>query len=225
MCIRDRAYRVTTGIARLSKYDGMVSGDNYTFMSTGDGKYILALSDGMGSGQKAATQSRATISLLEQFMESGFDKDIAVKLINSIFVLKSSDETFSTIDLSVIDLFSGEVEFVKIGAVSTFIKRDDSVDLIKSVSLPVGILSNVELELVHKKVKSGDFIIMMTDGVVDSFKGYEDAEGELRALINGIRSRNPQEIADLIMDEAYKNCNSVPIDDMTVLVAKIWEGI
>ena len=121
--VEEEKFRVTAGVAKISKYDGIVSGDSYTFMEGEDGKFIVALSDGMGSGQKAATQSRATINLLEQFMESGFDKDTSIKLINSILVLKSNDDSFSTIDLSVIDLYEGRVEFVKIGAVPTFIKK------------------------------------------------------------------------------------------------------
>lgn len=221
--IEEEAFRVTTGVAKLSKYDGMISGDNYTFMSTGDGKFIVALSDGMGSGQKAAIQSRATISLLEQFMESGFDQDTTVKLINSILVLKSSNDSFATIDMSVIDLFDGVVEFVKIGAVPTVLKREERIEVIKSVTLPAGIMSNIEMELLSKKIESGELIIMMTDGIVDSFKKEQDSEKPLLKFIQEIDSINPQEIADTILSEAYNNYKGTPMDDMLVLVAKVWK--
>lgn len=223
--VEEEAFKVTTGVAKICKYDGLVSGDNHTFLNTGEGKYIVALSDGMGSGQKAAIQSRATMNLLEQFIQSGFDKDTTVKLINSVLVLKSNEDSFSTIDMSVIDLYSGEVEFVKIGAVPTYIKSDERVECVKSASLPVGILSNVELELAHKKVQDGDFIIMMSDGVLDSFYAQGGGEEFLRAYIAGIKSLNPQEIADSILDRAYQNYEGKPADDMMVLVAKIWKQV
>ncbi|MCX8131225.1 MAG: stage II sporulation protein E [Clostridia bacterium] len=222
--VERESYRVTTGVAKVSKYDGTVSGDSYTFMNTGEGKYIVAISDGMGTGQKAATQSRATINLLEQFMESGFDKETTIKMINSILVLKSSDDSFTTIDLSIIDLHEGEIEFVKIGAVPTYIKKAEKVEAIKSFTLPVGILENVEMELVHKKIESGDFIIMMSDGVVDSFNRKEDADTNLPSFIEEIKSINSQEIADSILDKAYENCDGRPIDDMMVVVAKVWKS-
>ncbi len=221
--VEEETFKVTTGVAKVAKHGGTISGDSYTFMNTGDGKYIVAISDGMGSGQKAATQSKATINLLEQFMESGFDKETTVKLINSILVLKSSEDSFTTIDLSIIDLYKGEVEFVKIGAVPTYIKHSEKIDTIKSVSLPAGILSNVEVELVHKKVNSGDFLIMMSDGVVDSFNVKEDGDKKLGDILNEIKSINPQEIADIILDKAYENCEAKPVDDMMVVVAKIWK--
>lgn len=223
--VEEETFRVTTGVAKLGKYDAGVSGDNYTFMNTGDGKYILALSDGMGSGRKADYQSRAAISLLEQFMETGFDKDTAVKLINSILVLKSDDDSFATIDLSSIDLYDGKVEFVKIGAVSTYIKRPDRVETVKAVSLPAGILSDIETELICKNVNSGDFIIMVTDGIIDSFKSNEGGEKSLIKYIEEIDNLNPQGIADSILNKAYSNCENKALDDMTVLVAKVWKKV
>lgn len=221
--VEEESYKVITGVAKAAKHDIKVSGDSYTFMNSGDGKFILALSDGMGSGQRAATQSQAAINMLEQFIESGFDKDTAIKLINSILVLKSSDDSFATIDLSVVDLYDGQVEFVKIGAIPTYIKKEDRVDIVKSVSLPAGILSHIDTEMVKKKVDSGDFVIMMSDGILDAFKKQEEGENKLHDFIKNINSKNPQEIADNILEEAKENCDGKPIDDMMVVVAKIWK--
>lgn len=221
--VEEEILSITTGVARMSKYEGEACGDNYTFMNTGDGKYVLALSDGMGSGQKASNQSSAAISLLEQFMETGFDKDTAIRLINSILVLKSDEDSFATIDLTAVNLYDGKVEFVKIGAVPTFIKKEEKVEVVKSVSLPAGILSNIETELICKNVGNGDFIIMMSDGVIDSFVKEEEGEQALIKYIDDIKSINPQEIADFILNRAISNCGERPLDDMTVMVAKIWE--
>jgi stage II sporulation protein E len=222
--VEEEVFKVATGVAKLTKYGGMISGDSYTFLSTGEGKYIVALSDGMGSGQRASVQSRATVSLLEQFMESGFDKDTTIKIINSILVLKSSEECFSTIDLSIIDLYEGDVEFVKIGAAPTLIKKPERVEVIKSASLPAGILGTIETELAHGKVESGDFIIMASDGIIDSFN-TEDGESitGFREFVEDFDSLNPQQIADSILAKAYDNCNEKPVDDMLVLVAKVWK--
>ncbi len=223
--VEEETYKVITGVARMAKNEKYVSGDNYTFLNSGDGKYIAALSDGMGTGHKASMQSKATINLIEQFMESGFDKDTTVKLINSILVLRSTDDSFATIDISVVDLYKGEVEFCKVGAAPTFIKREEYVETIKAASLPAGILSDVEVELIHKKVGNGDFMIMLSDGIIDSFKNCPDSIREVQNLILKMDSKNPQKIADDLMEEALKRCpNKEPIDDMLVLVSKIWKA-
>ncbi|WP_278287574.1 stage II sporulation protein E [Ruminiclostridium josui] len=224
--VKEETFKIITGVARVAKDEKHVSGDNYTFLNSGDGKYIAALSDGMGTGHKAYLQSKATVNLIEQFMESGFDKDTTVKLINSILVLKSNDETFATIDISVVDLYDGEVEFVKVGAAPTFIKRDDYVEIIRAASLPAGILSNVELELIHKNVNSGEYIIMVSDGIVDSFKNSDDSIIEVQNIISQMTSKNPQKIADDILAEALSRCkDKEPVDDMMVMVSKIWKPL
>lgn len=192
-------------------------------MSAGNGKYMIALSDGMGSGQRAAVQSKATVDLLENFLESGFDKDMAVKLVNSVLVMKSSDDTFSTMDIAVIDLYNGDTEFVKIGAAPTYLKKNERVDMIKSASLPAGILANLDTELMHRNVESGDMLIMVTDGVVDSFVGEGAGDRMLLKFIQEQDTINPQLIADNILERACTNCDDKPSDDMSVIVAKVWK--
>jgi stage II sporulation protein E len=220
--IEEETFRVTSGIARLCRNGSAISGDNYTFMNAGSGKYLIALSDGMGTGQRAASQSKATVNLLEQFTEVGFDKDTAVKMINSVLMLKSIDDSYATIDMSVINLYDCDVEFIKIGAVPTFIKKEDRVELVRSVSLPAGILSDIETELIHKKLNNGEFIIMMTDGVYDAYKKCSENSEFIESFIEQIKSKNPQEIADIILDKAYELEGRSASDDMTVLVAKVW---
>jgi len=223
--VEEETYKVITGVARMAKNDKYVSGDNYTFLNTDDGKYIAALSDGMGTGHKACMQSKATVSLIEQFMESGFDKDTTVKLINSILVLRSTDDSFATIDISVIDLYEGEVEFCKVGAAPTFIKREDYVEVIKAATLPAGILSEVEVELIHKKVNNGDFVIMLSDGIIDSFKHCQDSVKEVQNLLQNMDTKNPQKMADDLLNAALSHCpNNEPEDDMMVMVSKIWRA-
>ncbi len=223
--VEEENFKVITGVARIPKNEKYVSGDNYTFINTGDGKYISALSDGMGTGHKACVQSKATINLIEQFMESGFDKDTTVKLINSILVLRTNDDSFATIDMSVVDLYEGEIEFVKVGAAPTFIKRGEFVEAIRTASLPAGILSDVEIELIHKKVGNGDFIIMVSDGIIDSFQSAQDSIRTVQNILQEMTSKNPQTIADDLLEEALSRCpKRVPVDDMMVIVSKVWKS-
>lgn len=217
-------YQVATGVAKLAK-SGAVSGDNYSFIELKDGKLMLALSDGMGTGYKAAIESGTTIRLLEKFLFAGFDKDLAVKSINSLLLMKSNEETYATIDLSVINQYNGEVEFVKVGAVSTFIKYEDHVDIIKVGSLPVGILKNVEMEFVRKKLQDGDFVIMVSDGILDSNQSEINKEKWLADIIRNINTRNPQKMADDILSTCIDANGGTACDDMTVMVAKIWETV
>ena len=217
-------YQVATGVARGYK-SGKISGDNYSFIELKDGKYMLALSDGMGTGAKAALESNTTITLLEKFLYAGFDKDVAVKTINSLLLMKSNEESYATIDMTVINQYNGEVEFVKVGAASTFVKYEDRVDIIRAGSLPVGILNNIDLEFVRRKISDGNFIVMISDGILDANTEVLDKEKWFAEVLQKVQTRNPQKMADEILDMCLELGGGVAGDDMLVLVAKLWETL
>lgn len=215
---------VTTGISRINKHGQNICGDNYTLIELKNGKYVLGLSDGMGAGEIAANNSQIAVSLLQKLLEAGFDKDIAVKIINSVFVLKSANESYATIDISTIDLCSGHVEFIKIGSPPSYIKKKNRVEIIKAASLPAGILEDIDLGLCDTNIEPGDFIIMVTDGVSES--NFRNGNGDwLKDFLNEVKTENPQELAELIINRAKMNYGERINDDMTALVAKVWEKV
>lgn len=215
-------FKVVTEVATMSRDGHLFSGDNYTFMEIYDGKYMMAISDGMGKGKKAYDESSVTIDILENMMEARIDKDIVINTINNMLLLKSSEEIFSTLDLGIIDLKKGRLETVKMGACSTYISRENKdVDLISSSSLPVGILSEVNLDRHNVKIKDGDFIVMVSDGIVDAGKNNDFGENWLIYFLKNLTTTNPNEIANQILDRALELQLGEIDDDMTVLVTKV----
>lgn len=217
--IEDTKFKALTGVARTMKEN--VSGDNFSILKLDNGDMMVALADGMGTGKEAGDESETVMSLLEQMIEAGFKAEMAIKLINSSLVLKSEKQTFSTIDLSIINLFTGMCEFIKIGAAATFIKRENWVETITSTTLPIGMFGNVDYDAVTKKLYDGDIVIMVTDGVLDCITD-DDKEAYMEKLIMEINSNNPQEIANRILDRALVMSNYIPRDDMTILITGIW---
>ena len=215
-------YNAVTEVAYMSKDGHIYCGDNYTYMEIFDGKYMAALSDGMGKGKKAFEQSSVTIDILEKMMESRIKEELTIDTINNMLMLKSSEEMFSTLDLSIIDLKQGELETVKMGACSTFIKRDrGNVEVISSSSLPVGIISEVKVDRDKRRIKDGDYIIMMSDGIVDAGKDKNLGDNWLYSYIDKINTTNPKEISKMILNYALDIQDGNIQDDMTVLVTKI----
>lgn len=215
-------YQFSTGIARDIKDEGGLSGDNYSFVELNNGRYMMALSDGMGTGPSAAIESNSAITLLEKYLEAGFDRDIALKSINSAMSLKSPDDNYTTMDLCLTDLYTGEAEFIKIGAASTFIKRfDGTCESIYSTTLPIGILSDIDIEPKLVQLSHGDIVVMITDGVEEA--GGSGDENWVISALQEIESRNPQQVAEELLAKAVEKNNGVKRDDMTVLVSKIWE--
>ncbi len=135
-----------------------------------DGRYIIILSDGMGKGEAAAVESSLAVKTLANLIEAGFDIEIALRTLNSILLLKSEEEIFSTIDIGIFNRNSGRFKLYKVGAASTFVKRGDRVDTVKMAALPMGIVDGLKIDFVSLKLQPGDQIIMVSDGITDSVR-------------------------------------------------------
>ncbi|WP_066500773.1 stage II sporulation protein E [Abyssisolibacter fermentans] len=222
--IKANRFNAITKVSRVNNSFAKVSGDSYVF---GERKnnYFTILSDGMGVGYKANIESSTVVSLLEKFLEAGYNKEVALKTINSILILKSNDEMLTTLDMSILDLYTGKGQFVKIGSAPTYIKRNKTIISINSSSLPIGILKEVDIYVYEEQIKNGDIIIMLSDGVLDANEDSQDKEAWLTEIIRNIDSVNPQTVADKIMDSALKIAPIKNRDDMTILATKIWKSV
>jgi stage II sporulation protein E len=214
-------YDVVTAVARFMGKPGEASGDSYSFGQVDEHRFVMALCDGMGAGERAARESARTLSLMEQFMEAGFDTDFAIRTINTLLSLRQ-DEMYSTLDLCVMDMESGEAEFIKVGAPPSFIKHKDGVEMVCSESLPIGIVQEAAMERATVKLRPDDMVVMVTDGVLDCAGQGTGREESLTGVLAGIHTRNPQEMADVLL-KTFSIPKSGRHDDRTVLAGRIWD--
>ena len=214
-------FSIQIGIAHDKKSGSPVSGDFSNQTKLDDGKYLIALSDGMGSGAEARKSSQIAVKMLTRMLASGFDRDTSMELINSSMYINSAEDSYATLDVAILDLYAGNMEFMKNGACPTFIKNKGNVNIVKSISLPAGILDKIDLVVYDKDLADGDIIVMCTDGILESNAEYENKEIWVKNLLEQIETDNVQKIANIILDESKDNNLGMPKDDMTVIVMKV----
>ena len=176
----------------------------------------------MGSGAEACQESEKVIELLEQFLDAGFPQETAVRMINSCMLLQNRQQMFSTIDLCMVDLYSAKCDIIKSGAVSTFIRRENEIEVIGANAFPAGVMQQSDYESMHRQLGSGSTIIMMTDGVLEALP-EENREQLMVELIGRTATRNAKEYARRLMEKVYLMQKLQARDDMTILVGNIWE--
>lgn len=220
-----RHYMLNIGVSHAAKGGGFISGDSYQTMDVTKGKHVLAISDGMGNGRKAQRESMQTLHLLKQILQSGMDEVIAIQSINQLLALRQNFDMYATLDLAMIDLQSGKLQCVKVGAATSFIKRKKTVDTLTSMNLPIGIIEDVEVDKIEVTLKEGDILIMMSDGII------EKREEMVQQSIEDLHINDPQAIADWLLDQAIIDNHQHIVDDMTVIVARLdrfknkWQSI
>ena len=203
----------------LSKQDGTPCGDSCRVQQLSDGRFLAALSDGMGSGDAAAKESERCATLLRKFVAAGVERDAALSAVNRLLLMRGGDEMFATADLCVINLYSGAASFSKLGACPSFILRGSQVLEISGGRLPLGILDRVEPSDVRMEVFPDDLILLFSDGVADELKdGQCDA---LKSFLPALASASPAQAAARILDWASERDGASRGDDMTVIALRI----
>ena len=217
--LSDDKYIMAIGMAQETKNNSKQSGDSILNIRLKDGKYLVAISDGMGSGKEAKNSSNQTLRLLENLLVSGFDKKASLDLINNA-LMNQNKETFATLDIAIIDLYEGNIEFIKSAACPTYIKKNKRVQMIKSNSLPTGILEESKLETFDKDINDGEIVVLCSDGILDSNVEYKNKELWIKYLLEDIETTNTQKIANLILEESVDNNYGIAKDDMSVVAFK-----
>jgi len=212
-------YDIVYGVSTINKSGKRTSGDNFAVVKIDDGKYMASICDGMGSGDSARKISKLSVALIENFYKAGFENEIILSSVNKLLSL-NEQENFSTIDLCLIDVRKNIYDFIKLGATSGYLKRErEGVEVIDSSGLPVGVLENIKPHITRKLINPMDMLILVSDGITDSFEGKED----LKTFINLSDTINPQELSKEILNRALELNDNVAIDDMTVVCVRIFE--
>ncbi|MCI8515434.1 MAG: SpoIIE family protein phosphatase [Hungatella sp.] len=219
--VEEGGYRVMWGAARASKSDETVSGDNFTCSCHVPGQAVISLSDGMGSGEEAARESRRVVELAEQLLAAGYTPRAVLKLVNTVLLLAGEEQHPATVDLCCIDLYTGVLEVMKLGAVATYLVTEAGVELLEAAQAPAGVLGQVEPVLLSRKLWEDNWVIMVSDGVLEALPG-EDKEQVMREYLEDIPDMAPQELADRILEFAMSFSRDNR-DDMTVLAAEVWK--
>lgn len=224
---------VLSGSARAAKENESVSGDNYSIIQSDRGWTTALLSDGMGCGEQAAADSGQVLDMMEKMLEAGFETDMAVSLVNSALLAAgdaSGRRNMSTLDICSLNLYQGMCVFRKVGAAASFLKSNSYVEQISLPGLPLGILTAGEEETqgaLHRSVSreliDNDYIIMMSDGVLDALResGYETA---MVQYLEGMQEQHPEEMAGNLLQFVLRCSQGRILDDMTVLVLGVFDS-
>ena len=197
---------------QTSGEEGEICGDCFDSFYDGKGNFIAVLSDGMGTGNRAAIDGAMASTMFSRLIVSGFSFPCALRLVNSAMLVKSRDESLATLDILKLNLYTGQATIYKAGATVSLLCRQGKVSEIKKSAMPIGILRQAEFGTVQGGLRNGDVIIMMSDGAADN--NIEDIKAYIRE--NGFSYDLPEKICAIARSRAINRC-----DDITVAVIKI----
>ncbi len=211
MCQRP-AFDAARGFSQYSAGSGAFCGDSASVFYDGCGRLVAVLSDGMGTGGRAAIDGAMTCAMAESLLKAGIGFESMLRTVNSALIAKSGDESLATLDIACVDLFTGQCQFHKAGAACSVVRRGKKVEFIEASSVPVGILPQVEFVDSKLDLEPGDVVVLLSDGVTAA--GQEWLED---LVLHWDEEENPNLLAQRITDEARKRRSDGHEDDITAL--------
>lgn len=204
------------GVSKVTKSGSEASGDGYSLVKVDENNFLIALSDGMGSGNVAEKTTDTALNLIESLYKAGMDSEFILSLVNKLLAI-SIDDNFSAMDIALVDLRMGDTAFIKIGSPYGFILSEDGMRFIEGSSLPLGILDDLRPTTAYQTLDKNDVIVMLSDGVTDAFT----SSGDLIEFLKTAPIHNPQELADTIVKKALELSGGAPEDDMTAVCVRL----
>ncbi len=208
------------GASTKCKDGNRYNGDSHSLINLTNGKYMVAICDGMGTGKKAHLESSQTINLIEDFYKVGFDNETILNSVNRLLSL-AQNEMFSTLDMCVLDVKNSCVDFIKLGSPDCYIKRKNGIEKVEGSALPIGVLEEMKPHIITKSISDNDIIVLVSDGVSDIFEGKSD----LQTFINNDETINPQILSDDILNKALELNGGIMNDDLTVMCVRIFPNV
>ena len=208
-------YRVRYGVAQHVCNHAKLCGDSYNCFTDGTGKFVAIISDGMGTGGRAAVDGAMTANMLGNLIKAGLSFDCALKIVNAAMQVKSGQESLATLDVAALDLFSGNLSLRKAGAPVSFVKRGRGVERLDAVSVPIGILDQAEFANANSKLQENDWLILVSDGVLAAGDAW------LTECIAGWNENSAQMLAQAIIEKACHHRTDGHDDDMTVIALQM----
>ncbi len=208
-------FSVLSGGCQINSGDNKWCGDTFESFYDGKGNFYVVLSDGMGTGKKAAADSVMCCSLTSLLLKAGYPVTGIIKMINSAMLVRSGEESLATLDIAVVNLYSGEVCFYKAGAAASIAMKHFKLLKIEKPSLPVGILADIDFEKIEIKLSDSDSFVLMSDGV------SENAVSMWREILKDSADYNGKQLADKLAKTAHMNSENDNADDITVVAVAI----
>lgn len=207
------------GVASAKKQGETANGDTHSIIKIDERRFMVALSDGMGSGEYAHRISESTITLLESFYRAKMPSETVLSTINKLLTF-NKEETFACVDIAVVDLDDGTADVVKIGSPVGFILSGNAVKVLEGGSLPLGILDSIRPDAASYNLQENDVLLFLSDGITGAFGSTTDLYDALKT----VPIRNPQQLADILLERALQAYGGVARDDMTAVAVRLFKS-
>ncbi|MGA9364284.1 MAG: SpoIIE family protein phosphatase [Bacteroidota bacterium] len=212
-------------IAATNISSKQVGGDYYDAISLGDSRYVLAIGDVSGKGTPASLLMANLQASIRALVPFSLSMSELTKRVNDLMFENTSSDRFVTFFWGLLDARKGSLNYVNAGHNHPYlVHADGKMERLEKGGMILGIMSTLvpyEEDTIY--LKSGDSLVMFTDGVSEAMNRNAEEYGEprLEEVLKRVHGKPAQEILDAIHLDVKKHTGDFSqSDDITLLILR-----
>ena len=115
---------------------------------------------------------------------------------------------------------TGEADIVKVGSPVAFILSGNTVKVLENGTIPLGVLDSVRPVSSSYTLTDEDVLLFLSDGISQAFGSTTD----LYEVLKKIPIKNPQQLADTLLEQALQGYGGTAKDDMTAVAVRLFKS-
>ena len=202
-----------------------VGGDFYDITRIDEDHIGLTMADVSGKGVPAAMFMAVSHTLLRLAGKKKLKPEEVIIESNNVLAAESFDNMFVTLFYAIMNVRTGEVQYVNAGHNPPYILHKDGTleTLPTSKNICLGVLEDYTYTSDSLTLQKGDCLVTFTDGVTEACSTSNELYGEsrLEALLPTLAGQSARSILDNVINAVHAHAEGAEqSDDITMLVAK-----
>ncbi|HYK90965.1 MAG TPA: PP2C family protein-serine/threonine phosphatase [Acidobacteriota bacterium] len=198
-----------------------VGGDYYDIMQLTETRVGIVVGDVAGKGMPAALMMALLQGSLRTLITAGHRGAELMTKLNEYLCANIPENKLVTLFYGELDTKAGELRYVNAGHNAPVLIRGGlNLERLPATSLVMGIDRNTPFEERQVELRSGDRLLLFTDGVTEAFnlKDEEYGEARLTDFLQRNAALSSDELIKAIVGDVLKFCGAArPGDDMTLM--------
>lgn len=201
-----------------------LGGDFYDAFPLPDGRLGLLVADVSGKGVAAAFFMAVSRTVLLDVAADGGAPHEVLARANDMLCARNPMELFITVCYVVFDPATGALEYASGGHPPPLVRREDgSVDVLPAChDIALAVMPEMRYRTLHASLRSGDTMVLFTDGVTEAFSPAGEAYGDDRLLdwLGATRPAiGPRAMVDALVADVHRFvADAEASDDLTCLI-------
>ncbi len=217
---------INIAVAKTKKYATSNSGDTVEIVERPNGGLSVVMADGQSSGRGAKWISTMVVRKVISLLAEGVRDGAAARAASDYLYTERRGRVSATLNILSIDQVTNTLVITRNNPAPVIVANNNQIRILDEMSIPVGIYRDTRPIINEETLEYGLTALTFTDGITHAGGRSKEVLNVPQTLADLLQAGSAaQIIADHILGRAVDLDQGRPVDDISVVVMRVVEGI